>query len=42
LEALWKLEGLRTEWHMELSAVDGNICTTVRLEKLFVANLQDQ
>jgi protein-tyrosine phosphatase len=24
LEALWKLEGLRTEWHMELSAADGN------------------
>ena len=24
LEALWKREGLRTEWHMELSAVDGN------------------
>ena len=25
LEALWKLEGLRTEWHMELSAVDGSL-----------------
>ena len=24
LKALWKLEGLRTEWHMELSAADGN------------------
>jgi len=24
LEALWKLEGLRTEWHMELSAAGGN------------------
>ena len=24
LEALWKLEGLRTEWHMELSAADRN------------------
>ena len=24
LEALWKLEGLRTEWHMEFTAADGN------------------
>ena len=24
LEALWKLEGLHTVWHMELSAAGGN------------------
>ena len=24
LEALWKLEGLRAEWHMELSAAGTN------------------